>query len=110
MSATVSPAPLADEAAARGREILAEQRPARRLGGNGLAWVASGALFAVAVVWLSAGAALVASGRRLRPIFGTLIGGLLVAWSAADLFDHGPTAPLTVLGRTALWPLHFDAW
>lgn len=81
----------------------------RRLGGNAVAWVLSGALFAVAAMGLAVGAALVASGRRARPLPGTVIGLTLMAWSLADLLGRAPTAPLTFLGRAALWPLHFDA-
>lgn len=87
------------------------QLAVRRLGTGASAWlgfVGSGVLFAVLVVWLSVGAALLASGRRLKPWIGTVAGAALVAWSAADLSGRGPTAPLTFLGRMALWPLRFD--
>jgi len=88
----------------------AGQFAGRRFGTNGPAWIASGALFALGVVALGLGAALLASGRRLPPWVATLVGGALVCWSIADIASpDAPMAPGSVLGRVALWPLGFDA-
>jgi len=88
---------------------VAGQLAVRRLGGSGAVWVLCGVVFAVAAVGLAVGAALVASGRRVHPLLGSTIGFVLVAWSLTDLLGRAPTAPLTFLGRAALWPLRFDA-
>ncbi len=91
---------------------VAGQLAFRRLGSGSAAffgWVASCVAVSLLVVWLSVGAALLASGHRLRSWIGTLLGIVLVAWSAGDLAGRAPTAPLSFLGRIAVWPLHFDA-
>jgi len=69
------------------------------------AWIACGAgfgLLAAAAVW---GAALVASGRRLRTPVVWAVGAALVAWSAADLAAGTTTSPATMLGALGTWPL-----
>ncbi len=82
----------------------------RRFEGSGPAWVACGALFALCVVGLGLGAALVASGRRLPSWVATLSGGVLVAWAIADVAtDRVPAGPAAAVGHIALWPLGFDA-
>ena len=88
----------------------AGQLALRRLPGNGAEWMLVGALLGITVVGLSFGSALVASGVGLKGWLATGIGGVLVAWSVADVFDKGPTAPATFAGRLATWPLHFDAF
>ena len=80
-----------------------------RLDANPVALIACGAGFGLSTMLLGAGCALVAAGRRLPRWLATLIGLALVGWSVADVSGNGPTAPLTFLGRMALWPLHFDA-
>ena len=89
---------------------IAGQLALRRLGGNPLAWVASGAGFALATLALAYGAALVASARRLPSWLGTLVGGGLLAWAVADVLDAAPMSPTSVLGRLAFWPLEVDLW
>ncbi|MGI8757343.1 MAG: hypothetical protein ACR2MB_16105 [Acidimicrobiales bacterium] len=86
----------------------AGQLALRRLPGNPAEWILVGALFGITVVGLGFGCALVASGTGLRGWVATGVGGLLVAWSVGDAFDRTPTAPATVVGRLALWPLHVD--
>ncbi len=88
---------------------IAGQLAVRRLDGNPIVWVLCASLFCVLLVWLSIGCAMLASGRRLRSWIGTSVGLALVAWSVADLAGRAPTAPLSFLGRLALWPLRFDA-
>jgi hypothetical protein len=87
----------------------AGQLALRRLPGNGAEWMLVGALFGVTVVGLGFGSALVAAGTGLRSWLATLLGGALVAWSVADVLDKAPTAPASVLGRLAIWPLRTDA-
>jgi hypothetical protein len=76
----------------------------RRLGDSGFAWAAScgvaGASIAVGLI----GAAMVASGLRLRPWMASLIGAVLLGWAAADIAGYVP-APTTTIGSLALWPL-----
>lgn len=86
----------------------AGQLALRRLPGNPAEWMVVGALFGVVVVGLGFGSALVAAGTGLRSWVATIGGGLLVAWSVADAVDKMPTAPGTVVGRLALWPLRTD--
>ncbi len=81
-----------------------------RLGANPVELIACGAGFGAGTVLLGTGAALVAAGRRIPRWLATLLGLIVVAWSIADIAGHGPTAPMTFLGRMPLWPLHFDAW
>ncbi len=87
----------------------AGQLAMRRLPGNGGEWMAMGALFGVTVVGLGFGSALVAAGTGLRSGLATAAGGALVAWSVADALDRAPTAPGSIAGRLALWPLEADA-
>lgn len=86
----------------------AGQLALRRLPGNPAEWMVVGALFGVTVVGLGFGSALVAAGTGLRSSLATLLGGALVAWSVADIFDKAPTAPGSVVARLALWPLRTD--
>lgn len=79
-----------------------------RLGANVVELIACGAGFGLATVLLGAGGALVAAGQRLWRWLATLIGLIIVAWSIADVAGRAPTAPMTLLGRMPLWPLHFD--
>ena len=78
----------------------------RRLPGNGAAWMLFGALFGVTVVGIGFGAALVASGTKLRPWMATVLGGALVIWAGADLAGRAPASPTSFIGRLPLWPLH----
>ncbi|MEO6987026.1 MAG: hypothetical protein ABI239_00070, partial [Aquihabitans sp.] len=80
----------------------------RRLPGNGAEWMIFGALFGVTVVGLGFGAALVASGTKLRPWLATVLGGALVIWAGADLAGRAPTSPTSFVGRLPLWPLHAE--
>ncbi len=80
---------------------------AQRTGGNVVGWIASAAAFAVLSVAFAVAAGWLASGRRLKPALATAMGGVLIAWSVADLRDLVPS-PLTVVGRLVVWPAHFD--
>lgn len=80
----------------------------RRVGDNPVGWVVAGAAFGAATALLAAGGAFVAAGLRLRSWLATLLGGALVVWSVADVTDRGPTAPMSFLGRLAVWPAHVD--
>ena len=91
----------------------AGQLALRRLPGNPAEWMIVGAVFGVVVVVLGFGSALVACGLKLPSWTATLVGGVLVAWSGADAFDtrgRVPTAPASIAGRLALWPLRTDPW
>ena len=76
----------------------------RRLGDSGFKWAVSGAAAGAAIALALIGAALVASGLRLRPWLASLLGAALLAWAAADVAGYVP-APTTTLGSLALWPL-----
>ena len=89
---------------------VAGQLAVRRLPGNPAEWMALGALFGLVVVWLGFGSAVVASGSGLPSWAATLLGGALVVWSVGDVTGHLPTAPGSVAGRLALWPLDADPW
>lgn len=95
-------------AAGAGVGATAGQLALRRLPGNGLAWMAVGAAFVVTLVVIGFGCALVASGLKLKGWIASLLGGVLVAWAAADLVGKAPTAPTSFAGRLAIWPLHVD--
>jgi len=84
------------------------QLAVRRLGGSPVAWIACGALFAVATVALGLGCAFLASGRRLPHWVATAIGGALLAWAATDVFELVPASPTAYLGELAFWPIDFD--
>ncbi len=79
-----------------------------RLGGNGLAFAASGALYGVGVVGLGFGSALVMSGRRAPRWLATLLGLVFVAWAVGDVTGNLPMAPTTVLGKVPLWPRQME--
>jgi hypothetical protein len=97
---------LAGSAAAGGATagILASHR----LDGGALAWTATGAVYAVATLSVSLGAAWCASGARLAPPLATLVSAVLVTASvlAARADVPGPTTPL---GRLAVLPLRNDS-
>ena len=86
----------------------AGQLALRRLPGNAAEWMLFGALFGVVVIGLGFGSALMAAGTGLHSWFATVGGGLLVVWSVADVAGKAPTAPGTVVGRLALWPMQAD--
>jgi hypothetical protein len=81
----------------------------QRLPGDGLAWVASGALAAATAAVLAVGVALLVAGRAIHALTPMVVALALVAWSIADVAGRGVQAPFTVLGRVAVWPLDFDA-
>jgi hypothetical protein len=81
----------------------------RRLPGKPAAWVACGIAFGLLAAGTGMGAALVASGRRLRPLWAALLGMVLIAWSAADWALHVTSSPLTLLGRLGVAPLEHGA-
>ncbi len=77
----------------------------RRLPGRPAAWVACGAIFCALIPLWALGAAIVASGRRLRPAWATALAIGIVAWSVADLLLDTKTSPATMLGQFAVLPL-----
>ena len=77
----------------------------RRLPGEPGAWVAAVGGFCVVAAAVSHSAAVVASGRKLGGLAATVIGTVLVAWSAVDVIAHVQTSPGTWAGRLALLPL-----
>ena len=80
----------------------------RRFPGHPLGWIASGAAVGVAAAVAMTGAAMVWCGRRLGRPAASAVGGVLLAWSVADLVVGLTTSPLTLLGRLALWPIEED--
>jgi hypothetical protein len=81
----------------------------RRLPGRPAGWVACGIAFGVLGAAAGMGAALIASGLRIRASLATLLGLLLVAWSVADWVLHGTTSPATMLGKLGSAPLQSGA-
>jgi hypothetical protein len=75
------------------------------LGGDRAEWILSGAAFGALVALAVWGAALVASGARLRARDANLLGALLVAWSLVDVLTGHATAPAAQVARVALLPL-----
>jgi hypothetical protein len=84
----------------------------RRFPGSAVEWIGALAAFGALVPIAVLGAALVGSGRRLRPPVAAALGLALVAWSALDLALGWNSSPATMLGDLATLPLHrgADAW
>lgn len=81
----------------------------RRFPGTALEWIGSLAAFGALVPIAVLGAALFASGRRLRVWLASGIGVALVAWSVLDLALGWNSAPATMLGDLATLPLQSGA-
>jgi hypothetical protein len=81
----------------------------RRFPGSAVEWIGSLAAFGALVPVAVLGAALVGSGRRLRPALAAGLGLALVAWSALDLALGWGTSPTTLLGDLATLPLQHGA-
>jgi hypothetical protein len=79
----------------------------RRLPGDPVAWVASGAATGALTAFGAFGLALIISGRRLGSKVGSLLALAVVGWSVADLLTHTVSSPASALGDLALWPLRF---
>ncbi|HSS33300.1 MAG TPA: hypothetical protein VLL27_08480 [Solirubrobacterales bacterium] len=77
----------------------------RRLPGSPVEWIVALALFGALVPAAVLGAALLSSGRRLRPLPALALGLLLIGWSVADLALGATTSPATMLGELAILPL-----
>jgi hypothetical protein len=77
----------------------------RRLPGSPVEWIACLALFGALLPLCTLAAALLASGRRLRPAVATAIGAALIAWSLADLLLGAATSPATMAGELGTLPL-----
>jgi hypothetical protein len=77
----------------------------RRLPGSAVEWLACLALFGAVVPLGALGCALLASGRRLRPLVAGSAGVVLVAWTLADALLGTKTSPATMLGVLATLPL-----
>jgi hypothetical protein len=81
----------------------------RRLPGSPVEWLACLALFGALIPVCVLAAALLASGRRLRPFAAAALGVALVGWSAADLALGWSSSPATMLGDLATLPLQSGA-
>jgi hypothetical protein len=77
----------------------------RRLPGQAAAWLAAGAVVGTVGALAALGSAMVVSGRRLGRVVGTGLAVLVLGWAAADLATGETTAPTTLVGDVALWPL-----
>jgi hypothetical protein len=84
----------------------------RRFPGTAVEWIGALAAFGALVPMVVLGAALVGSGRRLRPGVAAALGLALIAWSVLDLALGWNSSPTTMLGDLATLPLHHgaDAW
>jgi hypothetical protein len=81
----------------------------RRLPGSPVGWLTCLALFGALVPLCVLAGALLASGRRLRPLVAAAVGVILVAWSGADLALGWTSSPATMLGDLATLPLQSGA-
>jgi hypothetical protein len=81
----------------------------RRFPGSAVEWIGSLAAFGALVPSAVLGAALVASGRRLRIGVASAAGLVLVAWSGLDLALGWNSSPTTMLGDLATLPLQHGA-
>lgn len=79
----------------------------KRLPGDGLAWVLTGALAGLTLVVLGVGAALVASGIHLPRWGASLLGLGLLAAAVAGGIDAIGSSPTASFGHLLLWPLRF---
>ena len=79
-------------------------------GGNRAEWIAAGCAAAVLAALSVWGAALVASGTRMRPLVANAIAAVLIVWSAIDVVAHSATSPTAQIGRVALLPLDSSAF
>jgi hypothetical protein len=77
----------------------------RRFPGTAVEWIGALAAFGALVPVAVLGAALVGSGRRLRPGVAASLGLALVAWAALDLALGWNSSPATLLGDLATLPL-----
>ena len=77
----------------------------RRLPGSPVEWIACLALFGALLPLCALAAALLGSGRRLRPVVATALGFALIAWSLADLLLGATTSPATMAGEIGTLPL-----
>jgi hypothetical protein len=77
----------------------------RRLPGSPVAWIACLALFGALLPLCALAAALLASGRRLRPVVASAVGTGLIAWTLADLLLGAITSPATLAGEIGTLPL-----
>ncbi len=82
---------------------------ARRLPESTIEWILAGAVFGVTVAGIGFGSALVASGSGFPQWASSVVGFALIGWSVADVVDAAPTAPASIIGRLALWPMDADA-
>jgi hypothetical protein len=80
----------------------------QRLPGEFAGWVVTGAGFGLLAGLLSAGAALVACGLRVRRPVASALGLGILGWSVADVTAGGTTSPFTLVGRIGLAPLPGD--
>lgn len=81
----------------------------RRLPGSPVAWIAGLALLGAVAPLCALGAAMLASGRRLRPVAATALGLALLAWTGADLALGWTTSPATLVGELGTLPLQHGA-
>ena len=77
----------------------------RRLPGSPVAWIACLALFGALLPLCALAAALLASGRRLRPLVASVLGTGLIAWTLADLLLGATSSPATLAGEIGTLPL-----
>jgi hypothetical protein len=80
----------------------------RRLPGHPGYWVVSGAAVGALTGAAMAGTAMVASGRRIGRPLATVLGGVLLAWSTADIATDSMTSPMSRLAQLAFWPMDVE--
>jgi hypothetical protein len=79
----------------------------RRMPERPVEWIATGALFGIAMVLIAFGAAMVAGGYRARPWMTDFFALAVLGWSMADIGFSLHTSPMTFIGESLVWPLSF---
>jgi len=78
---------------------------AKRLPGSAVEWLATGAAAGALTGAAAVGAALVVSGRRIRPGWASLAALALVGWAVADVLLGVQSSPFSPVGRIAVYPV-----
>ena len=82
----------------------------KRFPGHTAAWLASCIAAGLLTGALIVGAGLVASGRRLRFRWASLLALGLVGWAVVDSVEGVQTSPFSLVGRVALTPIGHGTW
>lgn len=95
-------------ASATGVGAMGGQLATHRLPGDVIAWMASGAAWAVTTVVLAVGAAWFSAGLRVHTWVATISAGGLVTWAGWSLALDGPASPMSAVGGLGTLALRID--